>query len=129
MTKTGDPSKRKYRRHWRDYRTPAGGRPVKDFFDSLTDHEAAEVLAAMKEVAEVGLESARHLRGEVYEVRAETETQGFRVLFATEGRFGQVLLSLTAFSKKTRKVPQQELELAESRLRSWRDRGGARKKN
>jgi hypothetical protein len=49
-------SPRKYRRQWRDYRTPAGGRPIRDSFDSLTDEEAAEVIAAMKEVALYGLE-------------------------------------------------------------------------
>ncbi|MBX7115230.1 MAG: type II toxin-antitoxin system RelE/ParE family toxin [Myxococcaceae bacterium] len=89
---------------WRDYRTAAGGRPIRDFFDELTDEEAAEVLAAMKEVADIGSEAARHLRGDIYEVRAEARTRTFRVLFAGEGQFSQVLLSLVAFVKKTQRT-------------------------
>jgi len=37
----------KRRRRWRDFRTAAGGRPVRDFLDTLTDEELAEVVAAM----------------------------------------------------------------------------------
>lgn len=115
------------RRHWRDYRTPAGGRPIKAFFDKLTDEEAAAVVAGMKEIVARGLVAARHLRGDIYEVRADAATRSFRVLFATEGRSSQVLLSLSAFEKRTQKTPPQELELAENRLRDWRKRGAAQK--
>ena len=114
-----------FRRHWRDYRTASGGRPVKDFVDELTDDEAAELVAAMKEVRDEGLSAAKHLRGDIYEVKAEGETRSLRLLFAKEGRFGHVLLSLSGFVKKTQKTPRSELELAERRLKDWRARGGA----
>jgi len=58
------------RRRWRDYRTAAGRRPVKEFIAELSDTDAAAVAAAMKDVEESGLSVARHLRGEIYEVRA-----------------------------------------------------------
>jgi len=112
------------RLRWRDYRTAKGRRPVKEFLDDLTDEEAAAVVAAMKEVAEFGLERARHLRREIHEVRAFPERRDFRLLFAQEAKF--VLLSLSVFSKKTAKTPQKELELAESRLLDWRGRGSPR---
>ena len=118
---------RKHRRHWRDFRTAAGGRPVRDFLDALTDEELAEVVAAMKEIAAEGLVGAKHLRGDIYEVRADGETRSFRLLFSAEGRFSQVLLSLSAFTKKTQKTPRRELELADARLREWRARGKALK--
>ena len=113
---------RKARRRWRDYRTRAGGRPVKAFFVELTDEEAASVIAGMKDVAERGLVAARHLRGDIWEVRADASTRSFRVLFAAEGNLSQVLLSLSAFEKRTQKTPPRELEVAEERLRDWRDR-------
>jgi len=116
-------SARTHRRQWRDYRTAAGGRPVKDFIDALTDEEVAAIVADMKDVVDRGLAAAKHLRGDVYEVRTETAMRSFRILFAREGRFGQVLLSLSAFAKKTQKTPLRELELAEDRLRDWRRRG------
>jgi phage-related protein len=109
-------------RRWRDYHTPAGRRPVHEFISKLEEGDRAEVAAAMKDVRNHGLVVARHLRGEVYEVRATGLEEEFRVLFATEGRRSQVLLSLEAFSKKTRKTPPAKIALAERRLADWRRR-------
>jgi phage-related protein len=111
------------RRRWRDYRTQAGRRPVADFIDGLSDSDAASVVAAMKEVAIEGREAARHLRGEIYEVRAMGDRVIYRVLFAAEGSQGQVLLALEAISKKTQATPPRTIALAERRLRDWRSRG------
>jgi phage-related protein len=111
------------RRRWRDYRTAAGRRPVADFIGGLPDVDAAAVVAAMKEVALEGLPAARHLRGDLYEVRAEGDRATYRILFAPEGSHGQVLLALEAFGKKTRKTPPQAIALAERRLKDWRARG------
>jgi hypothetical protein len=42
------PKPAKLQRRWRDYRTPGrAGRPVAEFFDRLTDEDAAQVYAAM----------------------------------------------------------------------------------
>ncbi|MGA7740606.1 MAG: type II toxin-antitoxin system RelE/ParE family toxin [Polyangia bacterium] len=111
-----------HRFRWRDYRTASGARPVKVFLDRLSDEEAAAVVAAMKDVAKHGLARARHLRDDVYEVRADSERRAFRILFSQETKF--ILLSLSVFSKKSRKTPLGELKLAHSRLRDWRERGG-----
>jgi phage-related protein len=111
------------RRRWRFYETAAGRRPVRDFLDGLDDDDGASVVAAMKDVSINGLEVARHLRGDVYEVRAVGDRQAFRVLFAVEGSRGQVLLAVEAFSKKTQKTPGAKVTLAERRLRDWRARG------
>jgi phage-related protein len=120
--------KKRPRRHWRDYRTAAGGRPVKAFIDALTDEEVASIVAGMKDVVERGLPSAKHLRGDVYEVRADASTRSFRLLFSAEGTYSQVLLSLSVFEKRTQKTPPRELDLAESRLREWRHRGAEKTK-
>jgi phage-related protein len=117
----------KRQRQWRDYRTRAGGRPVKAFLDSLTDDEVAAVVACMKDVADRGLAAARHLRNDLDEVRADAATRSFRVIFSAEGRYSQVLLSLSAFEKRTQKTPVRELDPAEDRLRDWRARGATRK--
>lgn len=113
------------RRRWRDYRTAAGRRPVKEFIDALSDADAAAVVAAMQEVRVVGLPAARHLRGDLWEIRAEGTRQAFRILFATEGASNQVLLALEGFSKKTQRTPPQMMRLAEQRLADWRRRGRA----
>lgn len=113
------------KRRWRDYRTAAGRRPVKEFIDALSDIDAAAVVAAMRDVREAGLAAARHLRGDIYEVRADGDRQAYRILFAPEGRRSQVLLALEGFSKKTQKTPPANIRLAERRLTEWRRRGQA----
>jgi phage-related protein len=103
-----------------------GRRPVKEFLDGLDDIDVAAVVGAMKDVRENGLVAARHLRGDIYEVRADGNKQIFRVLFTEEGEHGHVLLSLSGFAKKTRKTPPDQIDLAERRLRDWRERGARR---
>jgi phage-related protein len=109
------------RLRWRDYRSAVGARPVKSFLETLSDQQAAAVVAAMKDVAQNGLPAARHLRGDIYEVRAESDRQAFRILFAQETSY--VLLSLSGFRKQRRRTPLDEIALAESRLADWRRRG------
>ncbi len=113
------------RRRWRDYRTAAGRSPIKEFIDGLSDIDAAAVVAAMRDVRDTGLAAVRHLRGEIYEVRADGDPQTYRILFAPEGRRSQVLLALDGFSKKTQKTPPEKIRLAERRLADWRRRGKA----
>lgn len=112
-----------HRRQWRFYETKAGNRPVKVFLDDLPSADAAEVVAAMKHVADVGLEAARHLRGDIYEVRVDGENRAYRILFSAEGKFHHVLLALEGFTKKTQKTPPKAIQLAERRLSEWRSRG------
>ena len=113
------------KRRWRDYRTAAGRRPIKEFIDELSDTDAAAVAAAMKDVRDTGLAAARHLKGEIYEVRADGDRQTYRILFAPEGRRSHVFLALEGFSKKTQKTPPEKIRLAERRLADWRRRGAA----
>lgn len=110
------------KRRWRFYVTAGGRRPVRVFLAKLTDADAAAVAAAMREVAVAGLEAARHLRSDIYELRVDGDRQAYRLLFATEGRQGQVLLALEAFSKKTQKTPPAKIAVATRRLADWRAR-------
>lgn len=112
-----------HKRRWRDYQTAAGNRPVRDFLMNLPDDDRAAILTEMEVVRDVGLAAARHIRGDLYEVRAEGNMRIFRVLFAAEGRFSHVLLSLDAFQKTTQRTPPAKIELAERRLADWRRRG------
>lgn len=79
-----------HKRRWRDYQTKSGSRPVKEFVGTLSDADAASIAAAMKDVAQEGLVIARHLRGDIYDLRAAGEHQSFRILFATEGHYSQI---------------------------------------
>ena len=109
---------------WRDYRTAGGARPVAEFIASRSLLDRVEIAAAMKDVCDHGVRTtARHLRGPLYEVRANGVDESYRLIFAQEGRKGRVLLALVVLSKKTQKTPERDLRLAERRLGDWRDRG------
>ena len=72
-------------RRWRVYTTRSGRSPVRDFIAALTDEEAADVAAAMSDVRRDGVRVAKHVEGEIYEVKADSERQTFRILFAEGG--------------------------------------------
>ncbi len=111
------------RRRWRDYRTASGRRPVKEALDGLDDRDLASVAAAMRDVRDQGLRVARHLEGDIYEVRADGVGVIYRVLFAPQGSDKHILLSLEAFKKKTQRTPKEKIRLARRRLGDWERRG------
>jgi phage-related protein len=101
---------------------------VRDFLAAarLPSDDRDEILAAMKDVQVNGLPVARHLMGDLYEIRADGRQATYRVLFSTEGQHSQVLLALSSFSKKTQRTPPEEIRLAERRLADWRARARRR---
>lgn len=111
------------KRRWRHYRTASGRLPVKEFLSTLDEKDAAAVAAAMEDVQDNGLKSARHLHGNIYEVRTVGNRVSLRILFAPQGRSKHVLLALVGFRKKAQKTPERTLRLAQSRLRDWERRG------
>jgi phage-related protein len=81
----------------------------------------------MAEVRDRGLAAARHLEGDIWEVRATGDRAIYRILFAEEGSRGRVLLALEGFKKKTQQTPRPTIELARRRLSDWRRRGAAKR--
>ncbi len=115
------------RRQWRFYRTAAGREPVREFLDDerLSAEDAARIAAAMIQVRTSGRADpdVNHLRGDIWQVEIDGVRVIYRLLFAEEGRFGQVLLALEIVNKKWQKAKRQHIELAEDRLADWRRRG------
>lgn len=101
------------KRRWRFYETAAGRKVVREQLDALDADHAAEITAAMAEVRRQGRRAAKHLRGDVWEVKADYKGLAYRVLFAEEGDEGQVCLALELFSKKSQKTPPQTIALVE----------------
>ncbi len=118
-----------YKRQWRDYHTESGTRPIKDFLMALPDEDRAAILEEMEYVRKWGQSVARHLHKDIYEVRAIYNTKAYRILFACDGHFSHILLSLEAFQKKTQKTPRSHIKLAEQRLADWRRRGDTKRAN
>ncbi len=110
-------------RFWKFFKNARGDRIVEQFITAQAASDAAAIAVAMRRVQEKGVQAARHLRDEIYEVRVAGDKKQFRILFATEGAYNQVLLALESFSKKTQKTPPDKIELAEQRLAEWRRLG------
>ncbi len=110
-------------RFWRFFTNARGERIVERFIAEQADADVAAIAVAMGRVQRRGVQAARHLRGEIFEVRVAGDRKQFRILFATEGGYNQVLLALESFTKKTQKTPPDRIELAEERLAEWRRRG------
>jgi phage-related protein len=116
-----------FRRQWRFYRTAAGREPVREFLDDdrLPDADVARIAAAMIEVRRNGRADpdVNHLRGDIWQIEIDGKNAIYRLMFAEEGRFGQVLLALQIVNKKWQKARNRDIELAEERLADWRERG------
>ena len=127
MTDSRVPEPIRRHRRWRFYSTQSGREPVRDFLydPRLPDIDAANIAAAMKEVKELGRghPDVNHLKGDVWQIEIDGARVIYRLLFAEEARYGQVLLALEIVSKKWQKARVQHIRLAEDRLADWRQRG------
>lgn len=118
------------RRQWRFYRTASGQEPVREFLwdRHLPDEDAAAIAAVMTEVRNAGRAhpDVNHLRGDIWQLEIRGRSAIYRLLFAEEGRYQQVLLALEVVNKKWQKAKGRHIELAEKRLADWRERGTRR---
>lgn len=64
----------------------------------------------------------RHIEGKIWELRRESQTNSYRLLYCFLG--GRRLLFLHGSQKKTEKTPRREIETALRRLASFIERGG-----
>lgn len=111
------------KKYWRLYRTRAGNRIIRDDINALDQITYAELKAAMDEVVEIGLSASKRIRGDIRQIYADgPDGTTYRLLFAVDGSFGQILLALVLFEKRTQETPDRWIDLADKRLKDWRDR-------
>lgn len=108
--------------YWRLYRTRNNRKIIKEQLDALDVDTHASIVAAMRDVEKRGIVAAsRPVRGPIREIDADgPDETTYRLLFAKDGRIGQILVGLVFFEKRTRKTPQREIDLAEVRLNDWK---------
>jgi phage-related protein len=103
-----------------DYRTPAGGRPVKEFLDGLskTAHPKVYAVLAMLEAHGNRLAMPKSKPGGagLYELRIAHPGGPFRILYCF--RSGRRIFLLHGFVKRTEQTPQGALDLARERQRA-----------
>lgn len=101
------------------FRTEAGGEPVRDWLKTLSSEDRKRIGEDIK-TAEfgwpIGMPVCRALGEGIYEVRTSlAQNRIARVLFYIDRKGRMVLLH--GFIKKTRKTPDEDLELARTNKR------------
>ncbi len=100
------------------YVTPSGGKPIEDFFDSLSAKEVQKVVWTLDIVRKQQMLSKEYFKkltgsGGIWEVRASHGKKEFRLLcFFQEGK---LVILTNGFVKKSQKTPEAEIELAQKR--------------
>lgn len=99
----------------RFYRTHSGNAPVEKYLDSLDDHEAAPLFAALTDIERHGLEEAavqfRVIKGKLWELKVG-QHRVFYVLVT-----GPDMVLLHACKKQGRKARKEDLDLAKARMK------------
>jgi phage-related protein len=99
------------------YKTESGGSPVSDFLDGLDMKTRARFRWSMEQLRVRNVSAraplVRHLEGDLWELREESQTNIFRIVcvFYT----GRRIVFLHAFQKKAQKTPSRELATARQR--------------
>ena len=100
------------------YRSSLGSEPVRDWLRGLPSEDRRKIgvdLATVQVGWPVGMPLCRSLGGGVWEVRSSLPSHRIsRVLFCVHD--GQIFI-LHGFIKKTQKTPQDEIELAQKRMK------------
>ena len=108
------------------FRSEGGKEPVAEFLDTLTPQQLQKVDFVFRvieeSVAMVPSSLFKKLSGAdgIWEIRVSTRGSALRFLsFIDQGR---LVVATNGFDKKTRKTPQREIRLAESRKKDYEER-------
>ena len=84
-----------------------------DFLESLSEKVVTKIdyaLSLLESQDKVSKKFVKYLRDDVYELRAEYESNIYRVFFIFDN--GNIVVLFNGFQKKSQKTPQKELEKA-----------------
>jgi len=104
-------------------RTESGTEPVRDWLKSLPASHKKKIGEDIKTVQfgwPLGMPLVEKLEPYLWEVRTKVPDGIARVLFTVDG---PMMILLHGFIKKTRKMPQKEINTAKSRLRQYQEAG------
>lgn len=99
------------------YRDEQDNSPVEEFLDSLDPKTRARFRWSMEQLRVRNIRArqplVRHLQGELWELREESRTNIYRVVYFFFT--GRRIVFLHGFQKKTQRTPPGELEIARQR--------------
>jgi len=99
----------------------SGKSPVEDFLDSLDVKTRARFRWSMEQLRVRNVQAreplVRHLEGDLWELREESRTNIYRVVYFFFT--GRRIVLLHGFQKKSQRTPRGELETARQRQRTF----------
>lgn len=108
------------------YTEPSGNDPVGEFLSSLDLRTQARFDWSIEQLMLRNTQAreplVKHLEGRIWELRRESNTNIFRLLYAFLP--GRRILFVHGFQKKTQKTPRREIDIAQTRLASFLAREG-----
>lgn len=108
------------------YTDARGGEPVRAFLEGLDLRTQARFAWSIEQLRQRNVQAreplVKHLEGRIWELRRESTTNIYRLLYATLPN--RRILVLHGFHKKTQKTPPRELALAQRRLAEFLAREG-----
>ena len=100
--------------------------PVREFLQELDEKTYVRFQASFEQLRIRNVRAreplVRHLEGKLWELREESRTNIYRVIYALVP--DRRILLLHGFQKKTQKTPRREIEVARGRLASFEAREG-----
>ena len=94
-----------------------GVAPIEEFLAALDDKTVTRFRWSLEQLRVRNIRArqplARHLEGDLWELREESDTNIFRVIYFFFS--GRRIVLLHGFQKKTQKTPRRELEIAKRR--------------
>ncbi|MSP14373.1 MAG: type II toxin-antitoxin system RelE/ParE family toxin [Chloroflexi bacterium] len=108
------------------YANERGESPVREFLENLDLKTQARFDWSIEQLRVRTIYAreplVRHLEGKIWELRRESSTNIYRLLYCFLS--GKRILFLHGFQKKTQKTPRREIEIAQQRLNSFIEREG-----
>jgi phage-related protein len=105
-----------------------GTSPIEAFLDSLDLKTRARFRWSMQQLQIRNTQAreplVRHLEGDLWELREESQTNIYRVIYFFFT--GRRIIFLHGFQKKTQKTPRQEIGIARTRYHAFLAREGRR---
>ena|SRR3990172_1971697 len=107
------------------YRTEAGRCPIEEFLDTLSDKRVEKVLWVLQVIKALKIVPKQYFKKlesahDIWEIRVNFGGETYRLLGFFDGK--DLIILTNAFSKKSQKLPQNEIKLAEQRKKDYLNR-------
>ena len=104
------------------YESAEGQKPIQRFLDKLDGKQAKKIAWTLQLVEEMEMVSSKYFKkmvntDDLWEIRVAAGSNIYRLLCFFDG--SKLVVISHAFQKKSQKIPQQAIELAEERKKDY----------